>query len=516
MIWHIFKKDVRLFWHFAAVAALLAWLTLFVSHQASHDDRIPQMWSLLNLLLILHLLASGLLAAIAVHADAIPGMRQDWLVRPIERRDLLLAKLLFVAVMVIGPDFLGFTCKALLEDMPVSQILAQALWQNLCLLAAFYLPVMAFASITRNFAENIVAIVTAIAVLVSLKQSLDLLLPHAKMVDWTGLEWMGEYAVVCVAAIGAAAIVVWQYFRRRVVAARWLATIVGVLAVATDFTPWQPAFALQQRLSPHPGGASRVALEFRPELGRFRQWESGNLGGHTFIGFPQGAKLYLPLHVSGLGPGTVLRTDMVHGRTIDPDGKSQDLEPVIPPRILNEGESSPDGRTLYDLLYLPAVAFENLRATPVRLELDHSLTLLHLDHSFSIPAIDAHESVPGFGFLETRLDRAGTQVQVRGQMVPRTAPCMTLFLENAKTGSRNPEVTACNGQYGPFNLQLFSESRRAQFDLPIRDTAGQLQLPVDGSQLRDARVVMRFYTPVEHFTRRVAISNVHLGDWLPL
>src|SRR5256885_6140203 len=45
-----------------------------------------------------------LIAAI-VHVEAIPGVRQDWLVRPIRRGNLLLEKFLFVVLVVEGPIF---------------------------------------------------------------------------------------------------------------------------------------------------------------------------------------------------------------------------------------------------------------------------------------------------------------------------------------------------------------------------------------------------------------------------
>src|SRR2546423_5869145 len=52
-----------------------------------------------------------LIAAI-VHVEAIPGVRQDWLVRPIRRGNLLLEKFLFVVLMVGGPcESVSRTCK---------------------------------------------------------------------------------------------------------------------------------------------------------------------------------------------------------------------------------------------------------------------------------------------------------------------------------------------------------------------------------------------------------------------
>jgi hypothetical protein len=49
--------------------------------------------------------------------------------------------------------------------------------------------------------------------------------------------------------------------------------------------------------------------------------------------------------------------------------------------------------------------------------------------------------------------------------------------------------------------------------LTFRDFNGLAKYPVDGSQLQDSRIVMRIYKPLEHFTRRLMISEVKLGDW---
>jgi len=107
MIWHIFKKDWRLMWpyaaglaalHFASMAALLRigrfraaplnWIQAgsLTALEADHTAN-----ALINVFPILSYLASCLLLVAIVQQDAIPGVRQDWLVRPIRRRDLFLA-----------------------------------------------------------------------------------------------------------------------------------------------------------------------------------------------------------------------------------------------------------------------------------------------------------------------------------------------------------------------------------------------------------------------------------------
>jgi hypothetical protein len=44
---------------------------------------------MVNPLIMIGILGTGFLIASVVHQDAIPGVRQDWLVRPVKRRDLL-------------------------------------------------------------------------------------------------------------------------------------------------------------------------------------------------------------------------------------------------------------------------------------------------------------------------------------------------------------------------------------------------------------------------------------------
>src|SRR5689334_19378146 len=98
MIWHIFKKDLRLLWRLALGLASVQCLETLLIYES--DMGVPNLAQMFRVLDAITLLGGGLLIAAAVHQDAIPGVRQDWLVRPIRRVDLLAAKLLFVVLMV--------------------------------------------------------------------------------------------------------------------------------------------------------------------------------------------------------------------------------------------------------------------------------------------------------------------------------------------------------------------------------------------------------------------------------
>jgi hypothetical protein len=517
MVWHIFKKDVRLYWHFAAGVAVLGWLGLIVMIRADNGaSSLQHASNLMSLIIMLQVAFSGILAAAVVQTDALPGVRQDWLVRPIERRDLLLAKLLFVVTLVEAPVFVGNVIEGLAAGMPASNALSASLLHGIWMLCAFYLPVMAFASITRNFADNIVTIVTTLAISAGLIQTIHMMVPtYWKSFGSTGVEWLTEFALLGIAIIGAAAILLVQYFRRRLLASRWMLAIFGLLCLAALFMPWKPAFAIQQGLSPHPGGASAVNLEFHPELGRFPDPFKNGGRGYRFVWLrrEEASFLYLPLRILGLPDDAVLRTDMVTCRLTAPDGATEDLGFGSASPITR----APSASVMNQGLVMSTALFDKLKDKPVRLDLDYSLTLLGFDAAHAIPALDGQQTVPGFGRCETRMNKPATGVQLHCLMAPRTPPCVTFFLEHPSSGKRNPATPVCEGQYTPVYMVFEPDAyRRAIIGLPFRDTAGLMHMPVDENKIQQSQVVLRFYEPVEHFTRHVVIPDLRLADWLPL
>src|SRR5438876_3663116 len=159
MVWHILKKDWRLLWRLILAVGAVNVASVATHFMVDHFGHNQTLESLSQLFEPVTLLASGLLIAAAVHQDAIPGLRQDWLVRPLSRRDLLLAKLLFVLLMVHGTILLTDTMQGLLNGFPVGQSLTAAASRSVYLLLGLSLPVLAFASLTRNMAETVIGAV---------------------------------------------------------------------------------------------------------------------------------------------------------------------------------------------------------------------------------------------------------------------------------------------------------------------------------------------------------------------
>src|SRR5262249_28118242 len=147
------RKDLRLLWPLALASAagqgLLA-LSIF------HTDPFPlgQERSGLAALITLGLLvAMVLLIVLTVQQDALPGVRQDWLVRPIRRRDLLLAKLMMVAVWIHGPIVVAKLVQGLAEGFAFGPLLGAIVLSNVEIAILFSLPVLAVAAITRSVGE---------------------------------------------------------------------------------------------------------------------------------------------------------------------------------------------------------------------------------------------------------------------------------------------------------------------------------------------------------------------------
>ncbi len=114
MIWHIVKKDLKLWWPLALGLSSVHWLLdlmMLSRGRFGFDFYTGELSSgfthISNLLGWVGILASGVVCTVIVQEDRLPGVRQDWLVRPIRRLDLLAAKFVTVLILVLLPTFLA-------------------------------------------------------------------------------------------------------------------------------------------------------------------------------------------------------------------------------------------------------------------------------------------------------------------------------------------------------------------------------------------------------------------------
>jgi hypothetical protein len=93
--------------------------------------------------------------------------------------------------------------------------------------------------------------------------------------------------------------------------------------------------------------------------------------------------------------------------------------------------------------------------------------------------------------------------------------CVALFLEHGPTGARNPDRFSCRS-YSPSVLNALipvSLSMSVATSLPFRDPTGLTKYPIDGSRLGESKAVIQVYRVQDHFTQKLVIPTIRLGEW---
>lgn len=514
MIWHIFRKDWKLLWPLVpGVAAVQVFNTAlwFVRWNSGGSLMLGQMSELCSAAMFL---VMGVLVAIAVQQDPVPGDRQDWLVRPIRRRDLMLAKLLFIVIAVHGPLLLVDLALGLAMGFPFGTASWAALSHGVSILVNLSLPVFAVAAMTPTLVGLFGGVLTigfvgilAIFVIGSWNQR------HGGLSPLSGLWWVMPAFWSGLALLAVAVTIPLQYFRRATTYARGIAIGAVCLAPAALLLPWTAAFSLQRQLSADPATARDIGVAFDPALGR----QVVEAGGRNYAN-----SIWLPLRVSGLVSDSIVINDRTSVRIINGTGETlyqgptmgqlhaiSDIMDNFPVRTAAAG----DVRT-HQLITLPGRIYDLVRNRPVRVELDYSLTLFRIEGSDKIAAVNADRRMPDIGKCKTGIDSDGDEVEVLCIAPGRPLSCASAVLENTASGRHNPSRDFCVPDYNPYPRPFMRFSMYPfGLDLNFRDPQGLAKYPVDSAQLADAQVALRTYNPVAHFTRHLTISEIRPEDW---
>jgi hypothetical protein len=160
---------------------------------------------------------TAFLIAGVVQQDAIPGMRQDWLARPVRRTDLLLSKLLFVVVVVQVPILVGDLAEGLALGFSLQESIGAAISRSVWLLFAFDLPLLAFGTLTRTLTEAVAAGVVVVMGFGGLNIVFSELNQDGSLTATlrSGLSWIAESTMILVAALGITIVLALQYYSRK-------------------------------------------------------------------------------------------------------------------------------------------------------------------------------------------------------------------------------------------------------------------------------------------------------------
>jgi len=506
MSWRIFRKDWKLLWPVAlAVAAMNLALRLVLARIGLFPTF--RLGSLINLLVVGGLFGVIILITLVVQQDPVPGVRQDWLVRPIRRRDLLMSKILFMLLAAQGPVFLAEVLQGLGNGFPLTESVAAPLVRNFWLLLMMDIPILAFATLSSNLMEAVfggLILFLGGAVLVGVFRVVGVPQPTMD----TGIQWITYSLMALVALVAASLVLAMQYGGRKTMAARFAFTGAGFAWLCSLLLPWAPAFAAEQRLSHAPPSGSAVALSLDRTATGFQRPPGTGLLESIRKRDAAVSTVYIPLRVQNLPADSMLLIDRYHARF---GAGASSIETTGSNLHLSSGASK---AVRFTAMGVPAVWLAEHGSRPVHVEIEYSLTLASAASEYSIPAPSGELRSPDLGWCQSRIDAEDTEVQVHCMRPGKQPDAISFTLENASTGIRNPEVIDYTPNYSPSLLAFIPDSmRRAGVDLPFRDPSGMARYPLDASQLNSARVAIQTYAAHDHFTRRLAADGIRLNDW---
>lgn len=546
MVWHFFRKDVRLLWPLALAVVAIQALCAIRLTILGYFDQPPVLERLTFFLPLLVYLGIAIVAVTVVHQEPLSGPQEDWLIRPIHRRDLVLSKLLFMLLMVNVPLMLVNVVQQLAMHFAVSVSLGVALSHFLVLVFAVSLPALMLGAVTRSLID---AFVFAIASAIGFT-FLAMFVTSVPSPAWfemgreVGMTWISVAAAGLVMSLGATVVLAFQYSTRRTLAARGigLAAVLAVLCTYLLF-PRTAAIAAQEALW-GPSDSSGVKLSFDsarrtaqagPEsTPYYRQGPAVSVGVAVAraVEFARIGKrmkrIRLPLSIDGLPAGDILFADRVAVRIISATGAVLYQGAGVCTRgsmgwgvncldnVLEVWSSAPEGSTTLSAqqLNLPIEVYERIKDLPVQVEVRYVWTRFAPQSTQTIGAAGDLKPLSELGTCATRIDDDGDEVQLDCLGNVGVPSCAAVVLEDPQTGKRNPELHLCHPSYGPYHRDGPEDAvERSQLSLPFRDLSGLAHYPVDGGAIEHARIVVTAYDPAAHFRSTVIIPSIRLVDW---
>jgi hypothetical protein len=527
VIWQTFKKDWRLLWPMAALVTAIQIGLERAAFSAGLFGDDPAAGALLRPLTLAWFCGIAALCAAVVHQDALPGVDQDWLIRPVTRTRLFISKLCFVAVTIIVPMLVLNLWDALAAGFPVRSSLEAIVAKEAFVFVCFLIPVMSLASTTRSMAELVIT-AAALVVVFAVGISLSTLLLGS---DWcptcnSGLSWLQHLGQHVGILIGAAAILCLQYYGRRTAMARALA-VIGTLCLVFAQLPWSAAFALQSWMADAAdAGQSASAITLKLDNGapavaeaelparadNMRQsiqllmrgrvdQAAQNLRRGTR---PDSAAVTTDaaIRVSGVSSDELLVADRAEFALLGGDGKSLyrgNTAGSLATRLTAyPGRSADWSGVAYQSIVVPDKILRALDSAAI-LQMRLSLTLLRAAAEYKLPALDGELRSPELGRCATEADK--NAVYLRCTTIVEAPFCYSAALY-AADGRHNPEVLKCTPDYR-HGLPTFLNALNAYgVDLALQDHSGTV-FDIDRSQLEESYVLIKLYRVRSHFTREL-------------
>src|SRR5258708_28984688 len=216
----------------------------------------------------LWLIAGAIWVVMLVHQDALPGTRQDWLTRPIRRTDVLVAKVMFAALVVQGSTIAGDLLRGLGRGFPMGQSLRAGMARAAIGFIAITIPALVIGALTQSIADAmILSAVFGFGIFVFTLMAVALGGGYEHQFDPTnasGVEWIPNLMRFLMVLVGGAIVMLAQYRTRKTFRGRIIMAAIGVLMLCSQAIPWEPVFAFEKRVSRQNGGADEISLGWQP------------------------------------------------------------------------------------------------------------------------------------------------------------------------------------------------------------------------------------------------------------
>jgi hypothetical protein len=303
-ILHIFKKDTRRHW--PEIVISLALLGLFARHESHpwahslNPYSIRSYFSLVSGRVIGPALVISWLFLVlrVIQSEPLVGDRQWWTTKPYVWWHLLLAKLFFIFVFISVPLF--HTQLFLLHSAGFSVLsnVGGVFLMQFTLPLILVLATLALASLTKNLAQALLGIGIVIVCIIAgvwLDSRFSDRFMHdtPKLLDLLGSGF---------ALLPLVVIPIWQFARRRTGASRGTLAACCGISFALSFIPTGNHVEQSNPLVALKDAPAQFSIPPIPE-------SAGNKRTSPFLNLIKIVPLTIPIHVSGVAPGTLLRVD---------------------------------------------------------------------------------------------------------------------------------------------------------------------------------------------------------------
>lgn len=419
----ILRKDIRLFWQFAALISALIVLWEFPS-------LVARLGPLAGIVRASIPFAGIILILVVLYEDAVMSVKHDWLARPISGTTLLLAKCTFILLAIVAPSVLGGIAGNLYEGRSVGEavlagVSSGASGGSLTLLVI----VMAFAALTGSIRQAIVVFLAGMAVLAVLALMIFSVLGVrglGEAIGSSGSVWVMTLPITLALTLVAVSVLWMQYRYRHTRAAQ---IVVGAAVIAgTVFLAlmnWPRIFAVQKWFAKDPAAQSAVLVELAKGCfpARDLEMDRGDAAASAAAGIT--GDLYSEDQRKSAGPGAIAFATQLILRSL-PEGDRLTLGPALlvyrtagstvsrlyPGRV--QWKATDEGLLAANHYWLlPRSEFQRLAALgAVQMHISYSMSLLAPTADAEFLADGRRQFYPGIGYCGATFDRATGFVDV--------------------------------------------------------------------------------------------------------